>query len=300
MNDQTSLIPAPVRDSISVPGRGDFSILRWDGDSDKPLLVFCHATGFNAQTYTSLLSPLADQFRIIAVDQRGHGFSDAPKDLADLKGWHTYGDDLIGIMTVIDEPAFLSGHSMGGTVSLMMAAGRPDLALGLLLVEPVLIPPTVGRFMALSHLIGRPIKSPLSIGAARRRAEFASREAMLSSYQGRGAFATWPDVFIKDYVDGGSHVISDDKTVLACAPAWESKTFTMASHKIWRQIGNVTCPTKILFAETNSTMRGGAESTIRAKQPDWTIEQVAGASHFLPMEFPELVRENLLNLAGLS
>jgi pimeloyl-ACP methyl ester carboxylesterase len=300
MNDQTSLIPAPTRDSISVPGRGEFSILRWDGDANKPLLVFCHATGFNAQTYTSLLSPLADQFRIIAVDQRGHGFSEAPKDLADLKGWHTYGDDLIGIMKVIGEPAFLSGHSMGGTVSLMMAAGMPDMALGLLLVEPVLIPPAFGRIMAFFSLIGRPRQSPLSIGAARRRSEFASREAMFSSYQGRRAFITWPDVFIKDYIDGGTHVISDEKTVLACAPGWESKTFTMASHKIWRQMGKVTCPTRILFAETDSTMRGGAESTIRAKQPDWSIEQVAGASHFLPMEFPDLVRENLLSLAGLS
>jgi pimeloyl-ACP methyl ester carboxylesterase len=300
MNDQTIVSPGPVRDSISVPGRGEFSVLRWGDDADKPLLVFSHATGFNAQTYISLLSPLADRFRIIAVDLRGHGLSTAPSQLSDLKGWHTYRDDLVGIMDVIAEPAYFSGHSMGGTVSLLTAAERPALSLGLLLIEPVLVPRSAGYFMAFRRLIRKPMTSPLSIGAARRRAEFDNREAMFQSYQGRGAFTTWPDQFIKDYIDGGTHVVSADKTVLACAPGWESKTFTMASDKVWRCIGKVKCPTKILFAQTNSTMRGGAEGTLRAKQPDWTIEQVEGATHFLPMEFPDLVRENLLTLAGLD
>jgi len=300
MNEQSTLVSGPIRDSLTVPGRGEFSILRWGDDSEKPLLVFSHATGFNAETYTSLLTPLADQFRIIAVDHRGHGLSEAPKQLSDLKGWDTYRDDLVGIMDVLAERAYFSGHSMGATVSLLTAAQRPALSLGLLLIEPVLIPPAAGYMMAFSTLIGRPMKSALSMGAARRRAEFASRDAMFTSYQGRGAFATWPDIFIKDYIAGGTHVLSDEKTVLACAPAWESKTFTMASYKVWWRINQVKCPTKILFAESNSTMRGSAKGIIRKKQPDWTIEQVPGASHFLPMEFPELVRENLLKLADLS
>jgi len=298
MNNQSTVVSALVRDSISVPKRGDFSILRWGDDADKPLLVFSHATGFNAQTYNSLLAPLADQFRIIAVDHRGHGFSEAPKHVSDLKGWDTYRDDLVGIMDVLGEPAYLSGHSMGATVSLLAAAQRPKLALGLLLLEPVMMPRAVGYIMAFQSLIGRPLQSPLSMGAARRRAEFASRETMFKSYKGRGAFATWPDEFIHDYIEGGTYVLSDEKTVLACAPSWESKTFTMASHNTWRRISKVTCPTKILFAEFDSTMRGGAEGITRSKQPGWEIEQVKGASHFLPMEFPDLVRENFLELAG--
>ena len=288
----------PVRESVHVPGRGDFSVLRWAEDSDKPLLVFSHATGFNGLTYRSLLAPLAEEFRMISVDHRGHGMTDAPHALEDLKGWMTYSRDLVGMLDVWGEPAFLSGHSMGATVSMLSAATRPDLVRGMLLLEPVLIPPSIGRVMTLMNMIGRPIKSPLVVGAARRRAVFPDRQTMFESYQGRGAFKTWPDDFIRDYVEGGSRIEAEDRTVLACAPAWESKTFTMGSRKVWGSIGKVQCPVNILHAEHNSTMRPASEKIVRRKQPDWGIEQVMGATHFLPMEFPDLVRENLLSMAG--
>ena len=297
MNEATDVSAEPVRDSIFVPGRGEFSLLRWGDDTDLPLLIFSHATGFNAQTYTSLLAPLTDQFRIIALDQRGHGLSTASKDLSDLKGWDTYRDDLVGVLELLGEPAFLSGHSMGGTVSLLAAAEVPGLVRAMLLLDPVMIPSKAAWVIALRSWLNWPIQSPLSKGAARRRATFDSREAMFESYQGRGAFTTWPDAFIQDYIAGGTTLDEAGRATLTCAPAWESKTFTMASHQIWRRIQKVQCPTRILFAETGSTLRIGAADTIRTRQPDWPMEMVEGSTHFLPMEHPDLVRDALRGLA---
>ncbi|NBU26863.1 MAG: hypothetical protein EBS42_01200, partial [Caulobacteraceae bacterium] len=47
------------------------------GPQDRPFdLVFAHANGFNALTYRHLLAPVAAAgFRILAIDQRGHGRS---------------------------------------------------------------------------------------------------------------------------------------------------------------------------------------------------------------------------------
>ena len=35
--------------------------------------VFVHANGFNALTYRQILAPLTSHYRILAIDQRGHG-----------------------------------------------------------------------------------------------------------------------------------------------------------------------------------------------------------------------------------
>src|SRR3569832_2505157 len=45
---------------------GEVSYLEWEGDG--PLLHFAHATGFNAQVYQSLLTPLQGGFHVTAAD----------------------------------------------------------------------------------------------------------------------------------------------------------------------------------------------------------------------------------------
>jgi hypothetical protein len=47
-------------------------------------------------------------------------------------------------------------------------------------------------------------------------------------------------------------------------------------------------------------MRPQSEKIVRRKQPNWDIEQVPGSSHFLPMEFTELVQQNLRELLKLQ
>jgi pimeloyl-ACP methyl ester carboxylesterase len=60
----------PVRKTVALPD-GDVSCLEWPGNGTP--LHFAHATGFNAETYRSLLQPLAETFHIFAGDARGHG-----------------------------------------------------------------------------------------------------------------------------------------------------------------------------------------------------------------------------------
>jgi len=65
----------PRRRVVAVPG-GEIAALEF-GPEDRAIdIVFVHANGFNAQTYRTLLSPLAAGMRILAIDQRGHGASE--------------------------------------------------------------------------------------------------------------------------------------------------------------------------------------------------------------------------------
>ena len=292
-----AVVGAPVRVDIEVPGRGTFSQLRWGDDPEKPILHFAHATGFNAETYRTLLSPLTDQFRVLATDLRGHGFTTAEADPEKLRVWSIYADDLVALLDTMDEPAFLSGHSMGGAVSLMCAARRPEKVRGLMLADPVMIPQRAVVVMQVRRQLGLKSKSPLVAGARRRRAIFASREAMIESYTGRGAFTSWPVEMIRDYALGGTRNLDDGQVELTCAPAWEAGTFQSAGGRMSRFIEQSKCPATILYAESESTLRGQMADMIRRLQPDWQVKRVDGTSHFLPMEKPDVIRAEIRALA---
>jgi pimeloyl-ACP methyl ester carboxylesterase len=284
---------APAR-KVRTLAEGDISFLEWEGTG--PLLHFSHATGFNAETYRTILSPLAERFHIVASDLRGHGFSSLPAGIA--TDWRIYRDDLVQILAALHAPAILSGHSMGATVSLMVAAERPDLVKGIVLFEPVMIPRTAQLVRIAAHGIGRPIPNPLAEGAARRRDSFPSFEAALKAYTGRGAFKTWPQESLVDYLHGGLIPAPDGHGVrLACTPAWEAQTFRMTPFGASGLTRRVKCPIALVYGTLHSTCRDSeVKNFARAGA---RIVKVDGASHFLPMERPEVVREELGRMGEL-
>src|SRR4051812_42112413 len=128
---------SPIRKTLSTRD-GAISFLEWEV-TDKPLLLFSHANGFNASTYRSLLSPLSSEFRIIAWDMRGHGLTTLPLDRKRLRGWQIFRDDLLRFIDQLDaRPTVLAGHSLGATSAALAAAVRPHIARALVLAEPVM------------------------------------------------------------------------------------------------------------------------------------------------------------------
>src|SRR4029077_6303135 len=113
------------------------------GADGPPDLIFLHATGFNALTYRELLGPLSERHRVIALDLRGHGLSRLPAVPAEMPDWDLYGRDMLAVLDALGDcpPFVLSGHSMGGAVSMMAAEQRPGRVASLVLLDPVM--PTV-------------------------------------------------------------------------------------------------------------------------------------------------------------
>lgn len=285
-------LSAARRREIAVQG-GTIAGLEF-GPADRPLdLLFLHATGFNAGTYAGILGPLGDRLRILAVDQRGHGRTTLPAEPWSYDAWVVYRDDILALLDALGEtPAVMSGHSMGGTVSLLTAAVRPEATKRLVLLDPVVMTPAR---MAMAGPEGLK-NSPLSLGAARRRATFADREAAFQAYNGRGAFRTWPEATLRDYLADGLLEGDDGQVHLSCEPAWESATFAAHHHDTLGAFLQATQPIRILKAQEGSTCMLG-EHEAEVVRGTTTLEEVAGTSHFLPMERPELVREALLAAA---
>lgn len=275
---------------------GTLSTLQWDGPSaEAPLLLWLHATGFNALTYRGLLVDLARSFRIVAPDLRGHGFSTLPADPERLPIHRAYFDDIVALLERLGAPALLAGHSLGSIVGMNIAAQRPELLRALALVEPVLVPPRRLAAFAAVRAFGLGNRLiPIARNAARRRAVFPSRAAMLQAYTGRGAFRSWPQRILADYVAGGSRDRPDGEVELACAPAWEAATFGAYPLAIWRQtVPRIRCPVTLLRGEIRSTAPAEAVTRFLRLVPQTREVVRPQASHFLPQEEPDLVAAEL-------
>jgi len=110
--------------SLTVPIRGlGYHIRTW-GEADAPKLFMLHGWMDVGASFQFLVDALQREWRVIAPDWRGFGFSDWSLDgywfadyLADL-------DALLDHFAA-DEPARLLGHSLGGNVIMLYAGVRP-------------------------------------------------------------------------------------------------------------------------------------------------------------------------------
>jgi len=289
----------PQRETMKL-WDGEFSYLEWTNRA--PSLLFSHATGFNAQTYRTLLQPLSDRMHIYATDQRGHGFNSLPAIPGSAKDWAIYRDDTIRFLDGLDgRPMILAGHSMGATTSVMAALLRPDLVRALVLVEPVFVPAKWSWVHIKRALKSGPRENNLADSAEKRRDTFDSFESAENRYRGRGAFKTWPDAVLRDYLKGGLlPTEGSDKLRLACKPAWEAETFRSTLFGITSMVGRLRCPVTIIYGGLSNTCSDAEAARFARNHAGTRRVRVAKATHFLPMEYPDVVRSEIARIARIT
>ena len=105
--------------------------LDWGGEGRPPLLLLHGFTG-HAHAWDTLAIALQPHFRVLALDQRGHGDSDP----ADAYGPAVAFGDLAGVVDRLDlAPLVLVGLSMGGRNAMYFTARRPQAVRKLVIVD---------------------------------------------------------------------------------------------------------------------------------------------------------------------
>lgn len=99
-------------------------------------LVLVHGSWDDRHTWAAVEEPLAQSFRVVTYDRRGHSDSD------DAGGPGSRGvdeDDLADLVETLDlAPAHFVGNSFGASIVLGLGARRPDLVRSLCAHEPPL------------------------------------------------------------------------------------------------------------------------------------------------------------------
>jgi esterase len=120
-----------VRRSVFDHGGLRFSYL--DTGGNLPVLLILHAHWMGASDFEEIVPQLADGWRIVALDQRGHGETDHG-------GEHSvpaYNSDIDAVLAHlgISTPVVILGHSFGGMVANLYAAARPDRVRALIIED---------------------------------------------------------------------------------------------------------------------------------------------------------------------
>jgi pimeloyl-ACP methyl ester carboxylesterase len=99
-------------------------------------LVLVHGSWVSHHNWDLVVPRLAESFRVLSYDRRGHSESGRPagqgsvrEDVADLAA-------LIGKLALA--PAWIAGNSFGASITLRLAGERPDLFRGVIAHEPPL------------------------------------------------------------------------------------------------------------------------------------------------------------------
>jgi 3-oxoadipate enol-lactonase len=161
----------PAGRAVRLPGRGTTFVREASGPEGAPVLVLLHGwTATSGLNWFACFQPLSRLFRVIALDQRGHGrgirsrrpfrLEDCADDVAALAGE-------LGIDRLIPV-----GYSMGGPIAQLVWRRHPELVDGLVLCA------TARRFASgrpaqrafLSGVFGLSLAASVSPEALSRRA----------------------------------------------------------------------------------------------------------------------------------
>ena len=248
-------------------------------------IIFSHGNSFPASTYSLIFKSLrARKFKLKAVEKYGHH----PRYPVS-NNWPHLVQQLIDFSTATTkktgEKVWLVGHSLGGFLSLMAAAKKPDLTHGVVLLDS----PIVGgwRSTALGVMKTTQIMKAVSPGSVsrKRRNSWPSVEAAFEHFRHKKAFAQWDEQVLRDYVNFGT-VEVNGKRVLAFDRDIETQLYNTLPDNLDRLLARhpVKCPVSFVGGRSSQEMQQ-VGLAMTQKITKGRIIMLDG-THLFPMEKP--------------
>jgi pimeloyl-ACP methyl ester carboxylesterase len=230
------------------------ALVQW-GDSGKPPALLLHGTGFCADVWDELAGYLVSDYRVIALDRRGHGESHKPA--AERYHFIDYAEDVCRVIGALDLHGIYGiGHSAGATDLLLAAKLLPQRLTRLFAMEPTVMDPRAARDAELSEGGRYSVE-----GVLRRQAEFDSFDAAFARFRAAPAFANWTETSLRTFVRRGFAPVENGRVRLRCTPEIESAVLrpiieameqiyqgdTRGNPFMW--LAEIDCPVRITTSE---------------------------------------------------
>ncbi|MBV8684868.1 MAG: alpha/beta hydrolase [Caulobacteraceae bacterium] len=264
---------AAVRDEM-IEMRGlRFRYRDWaPAKAGAPDLVLLHGFTGHARSWDAFAEAMTDRYRVLALDQRGHGDTDwAPADaygVADMAG------DLEAFVKALGLKAFtLLGLSMGGMVAMEYAGRRPPELERLVIVD-----------------IGPEI---IASGGARIREGvrasdvFDSREAAFAA--ARAVNSVPPEAHHRHRVDNSLMRTADGRWTYRYDRALRSGNTLRPrdADTAWRSCANIAVPTLLMRGENSDILASEVAKRMIEVMPQSTFDEIKGSGHAIPLDTPD-------------
>lgn len=265
---------------------GKIAIHDLGGNAGDTLLI-AHATGFLGKVYQAFARELANDVRVIAIDFRGHGDSDAPTNAADFD-WHGMADDLARVISHINHDKLHAfGHSMGGAAVCEVERSAPGTFTTAMVFEPI-IPP--GPF---------PGGSPLEMAARARRPTFPSIGEALERYAARPPLGLFRADVLSDYVQHGFRKTPTGEIELKCAPDSEATTFSNAGKIRLASLTEIELDISVAMSGDGG-LPAQLATEVATHLPNGRLLEFPTITHFGPLQDPVIVAEAMQGLITAS
>jgi pimeloyl-ACP methyl ester carboxylesterase len=244
------------------------------GPDNGPTLLLAHGVTSRRDSFLSVLDVLTAKYRVVTMDQRGHGYSGHPGEY----GREDHARDINFILeNVCDAPTILWGHSMGGANSVGVAINPPSQLKALVLedaaVFPRVRPPSASN---------SPTMSMFQISLDLIDADATVEEA---AARFREAYPNWPD-----YIYGwkAESILQMDADILRNVIGGTS-SFSPGDPA--ETLARIKCP--VLLMQADPTAGGILADDFLAEvvpdSDDWTVVKIEGAGHNIHREHSELL-----------
>jgi len=219
-------------------------------------------------------------FRVVAVDQRGHGLSDKP---ASGYSGADFSADIASLVQVLDAgPAVIVGHSLGARNAFVVAASRPDLVCGVVAID-------FTPFLASEIFDG--IASRVGGGAR----AFDSPEAVAAYLRQR--YPRFPEDAIQRRVANGYVEVDGQYAALADPESMVQTTNGLREDFEWA-VRQVECQVLMIRGLESALVSPEAFEQTLAVRPDFSRLVIPDADHYIPEEVPSTVSVAIRRFAG--
>jgi len=275
---------------VSISDRR-FHYLEWDNSpsKQKPVIVLAHGFNQSAHSGDEFCPRLADDYRLIAIDQRGHGesFQSSSGDYSRA----AMANDILDIVTHLKLFSFiLIGMSMGAANSIAFTAANSNFVKALVLVDwaPEVQKEgisTIGKVAAMEWNSFEEAVAAVHKMNPRRTLENIENRLKYTIHEKAPGRWTWR-------VD---------------LRVWQQKQNTQKAEPpsvMWDIVGKVTCPTLLVRGEQSDILSDEVAQKMVLSMKDCTLVKVPQAGHSVagdnPKEFFETVKKFLGSLSSWS
>lgn len=281
--------PLPAVDGVThrTVQVGELAVHVAEAGSGEPL-VLLHGWPQHWYCWHRVVPLLADRYRLVMPDLRGHGWTDAPSGGYDKEQLAT---DLLGLLDAMELPRVgLIGHDWGGWTGFLACLRAPErfrafLALGI--VHPFQRP-TLGKALQGWRMAYQlPLSTPL-LGQALMRAGLAGQVVRSGSTRSVSDVETYAEV-MREPARARATVQLYRTFLLAESPQVMAGRYRDA---------RLTVPTRLVNGAGDLVSSRAMLDGWQSHADDMTVEILEGVGHFVPEEAPEAVAQRAVELFG--